>query len=61
MAEYRLKTPKGIEKAVTGAYQAIENSVVGAYQKIEDAFVEKFLETKDSPAVGSKGKADKDE
>ena len=55
MTDYRLKTPKGVEKLVTGTYEKIrdgvvdtyekiENTVVGSYQKIEDKFVDTFLE-----------------
>ncbi len=55
MSNYRLKTPKKAEAAVTGSYKKIEKSVVGsykaiekgvveAYKKIENKFVETFLE-----------------
>lgn len=51
MSEYKLKTGKMGENAVT-AYQKIEDTVVGGYQKIEDAVVsgykkieDKFVET----------------
>lgn len=48
MPEYKLKTPKAIEKAVAGTYQKIEGAVVGAYRKIEDRFVSAFLEEADA-------------
>lgn len=44
MAEYKLKTPKAIEKTVVGAYKKIESGVTETYKKIEDAFVHTFLE-----------------
>lgn len=55
MTDYQLKTPKGVEKLVTGTYEKIrdgvvdtyekiESTVVGNYQKIEDKFVDTFLE-----------------
>lgn len=44
MSEYRLKTPKVIEKRVLGAYQSVEDTVVGVYKSIEDKFVDTFLE-----------------
>lgn len=55
MTEYKLKTPKGVEKLVTGTYEKIrdgvvdtyekiESTVVDNYQKIEDKFVDTFLE-----------------
>jgi len=55
MADYKLKTPKGVEKLVTGTYEKIrdgvvdtyekiEDTVVDTYQKIEDKFVDTFLE-----------------
>lgn len=60
MTNYRLKTPKAVEKTVTEAYQKIEDgvvgtykkiedSVVGAYKKIEDQFVAAFLEKVEEP------------
>ncbi len=49
MADYRLKTPKFIEKSVVQAYQKIEDGVVGTYKKIEDKFVETFLEKVEAP------------
>lgn len=52
MSEYKLKTPKAIEKAVTGSYQKIERGVVGSYQKVEAGVVgaykkieQKFVDT----------------
>lgn len=50
MSEYKLKTPKGIEKAVVGGYQRIEDWVTGTYHRIEDRFVETFLEKAEQPA-----------
>ena len=47
MSEYRLKTPKVIEKRVLGAYQSVEDTVVGVYKSIEDKFVDTFLEKVD--------------
>ncbi|MDD6332964.1 MAG: hypothetical protein PUB04_00695 [Clostridia bacterium] len=54
MSEYKLKTGKigekavsayqKIENAVVGGYKKIEDAVVGGYQKIEDSFVDTFLE-----------------
>lgn len=55
MSEYKLKTPKGVEETVVGAYKKIEDAVVGTYKKIEDGavsgykkvekkFVDAFLE-----------------
>ena len=55
MTDYKLKTPKGVEKLVTGTYEKIrdgvvdtyekiEDTVVGNYKKIEDKFVDTFLE-----------------
>lgn len=41
---YRLKTPKGVERAVVGTYQKIEDGVVGAYKGIEKRFIDAFLE-----------------
>ncbi len=60
MTDYRLKTPKFVEKSVVetyqkiedgvvGAYQKIEDGVVGAYKKIEDKFAESFLEKVEAP------------
>lgn len=49
MADYKLKTPKAVEKTVVGAYKAIENGVVGTYKKIEDKFVDTFLEKTEPP------------
>ena len=45
--QYKLKTPKAIERTVVKAYKAIERGVVGTYKKIENAFVSTFLETTD--------------
>lgn len=58
MSEYKLKTPKGVEDTVVGAYKKIEDAVVGTYKKIEDGavsgyksvekkFVDAFLEKVD--------------
>ncbi len=69
MAQYKLKTPKGIEDAVVGTYKAIEDTVVGGYKKIETGavsgykkiekkFVDTFLEEGDESA-GSGGKEKK--
>ena len=44
MTDYQLKTPKSVEKLVTGTYEKIRNGVVDSYQKIEDKFVDTFLE-----------------
>lgn len=55
MSEYKLKTPKGVEKTVVGVhkkiedtvvgtYKKIEESIVGAYKKVEEKFVDTFLE-----------------
>lgn len=44
MTEYKLKTPKGVEKTVVGTYKKIEGAVTGAYKSIEDKFVDTFLE-----------------
>lgn len=44
MSQYKLKTPKGMEETVVGAYKKIESGVVGAYKKIEGRFVDTFLE-----------------
>lgn len=55
MSNFKLKTPKGVEETVVGAYQKVEDTVVGAYkkieagavgsyQKIEQKFTETFLE-----------------
>jgi len=49
MKEYKLKTPKKIEKAVVGTYQKIEDGVVNSYKKIENKFVSTFLEEKEIP------------
>lgn len=49
MPEYKLKTPKLVEKTVVGTYKKIESGVTGAYQKIEDKFVETFLEQVKKP------------
>ncbi len=59
MTDYKLKTPKGVEKLVTGTYEKIrdgvvdtyekiEDTVVDTYQKIEDKFVDTFLENVES-------------
>lgn len=52
MSQYKLKTPKAVEKAVVGTYRKIETGVVGAYKKIEDKFVDTFLEKVDEPESG---------
>ena len=54
MSEYQLKTPKGVEKAVAGAYQKIEDTVVGAYQKIENAVVGTYQKIEDGAVKGYK-------
>ena len=72
MSEYRLKTPKKAEEAVTGAYHRIEDTVVGTYRKIEDtvvgsykkverAFVDAFLEKADGPEQAQDSQADQSE
>lgn len=50
VSDYKLKTPKLVEKTVVGAYKKIETGVVGAYKKIEDKFVDTFLEVKQPDA-----------
>ena len=70
MSEYRLKTPKKAEEAVTGAYHRIEDTVVGTYRKIEDtvvgsykkverAFVDTFLERADAPEAPGGAEGDR--
>ena len=70
MSEYRLKTPKKAEEAVTGAYHRIEDTVVGTYRKIEDtvvgsykkverAFVDTFLERTDDPEAPGGAEGDR--
>lgn len=49
MPQYRLKTPRAIEKALVGTYKRIERAVTGAYRKIEGGFVRAFLERTDAP------------
>lgn len=59
-AKYKLKTPKGMEEGVVGAFGAIEDGVVGTYRKIEDGvvgaykkiegkFIDAFLEPVEQP------------
>ncbi len=65
MTEYKLKTPKGVEKLVTGTYEKIrdgvvdtyekiESTIVDNYQKIEDKFVDTFLEKVETEEIVDK-------
>lgn len=47
MADYRLKTPEGVERLVTGAYKMIRDGVVDTYEKIEDTVVDKYQKIED--------------
>ena len=47
MADYKLKTPKGVEKLVAGTYEKIRDGVVDTYEKIEDTVVDKYQKIED--------------